>query len=95
MEPRQIRWVCEGASDALESGQHQKFNRIDAAFRAGDLAALGAAVDDPASVPNGPMPRAIGQLRTRINECETPREMAERAGLCDIARLLAAHEGAG
>jgi len=34
--------------------------RIDAAFRAGDLAALRAAVDDPDIVPNGPMPLAIG-----------------------------------
>lgn len=34
--------------------------RIDAAFRAGDLAALLNAVDDPGSVPNGPMPLAIG-----------------------------------
>jgi len=33
---------------------------IDRAFRAGDLAALRAAVEDPASVPNGPMPIAIG-----------------------------------
>jgi len=35
--------------------------KIDAAFRAGDLAALRAAVEDPAAVPNGPMPLAIGQ----------------------------------
>lgn len=34
--------------------------RIDAAFRAGDLAALRAAVEDPETVPNGPMPLAIG-----------------------------------
>ncbi|MCI0432512.1 MAG: ankyrin repeat domain-containing protein [Gemmatimonadetes bacterium] len=32
---------------------------IDAAFRAGDLAALRAAAGDPASIPNGPMPAAI------------------------------------
>ena len=34
--------------------------RIDAAFKAGDLAALRAAVDDPAAIPNGLMPLAIG-----------------------------------
>ncbi len=34
--------------------------RIDDAFRRGDLDALRAAVDDPALVPNGPMPLAIG-----------------------------------
>ena len=31
-------------------------------------------------------------LRTRIDDCETPREMAERAGLGEIARRLAARE---
>lgn len=31
-------------------------------------------------------------LRTRIDECETPREMAERAGLDDIAELLIGYE---
>jgi uncharacterized protein len=34
--------------------------RIDAAFKAGDLAALRAAVEDPSAIPNGPMPLAIG-----------------------------------
>lgn len=34
--------------------------RIDAAFRAGDLAALREAFEDPESLPNGPMPVAIG-----------------------------------
>jgi uncharacterized protein len=171
-----------------------QFRTIDAAFRAGDLAALRAAVDDPAVVPNGPMPLEIGpclayaiyhgpltfirtlleigadpnpddpagfppliaalscsrshpggparpdvveivelllafgahpdqrgindftplhmavaernrpaleallragadpHLRTRIDDCETPRELAERAGLRDLAALLAAAE---
>jgi uncharacterized protein len=31
-------------------------------------------------------------LRTRIDDCETPREMAERAGLQSIAQLLAQWE---
>lgn len=39
---------------------HERIRRIDAAFRSGDLAALRAAVEDPAAVPNGPMPLAIG-----------------------------------
>jgi len=34
--------------------------RIDAAFKAGDLDALRTAVDDPAVIPNGLMPMAIG-----------------------------------
>jgi ankyrin repeat protein len=33
------------------------------------------------------------QLRTRIDDCETPREMAEESGLCEIAELLAVQEG--
>ena len=174
--------------------EHEQFRKIDAAFRAGDLAALRAAVNDPDIVPNGPMPLAIGpcleyaiyhsqlpfirtllengadpnptdhagfppliaalscsnphpgapgrpdvaeiiqlllsfgadpnqrglndytplhmaasgrnlraveilleagadpRLRTRIDECETPREMAEKAGLREIAELLAVGE---
>ncbi len=183
-------------SDIERCAEHQRFKKIDAAFRAGNLAALRAAVDDPASVPNGPMPLAIGPcleyaiyhsplpfirtlleigadpnpvdhdhagfppliaalscsrpspgspgrpdvqeilevllsfrsdpnqrgindytplhmavsernpgavelllqngaepgLRTRIDDCETPREMAEKAGFGEIAELLAAHE---
>jgi ankyrin repeat protein len=39
---------------------HGRFRRIDAAFKAGDLEALRAAVDDPALIPNGPMPIEIG-----------------------------------
>lgn len=181
-------------SDAERCAEYEKFKKIDAAFRAGDLAALLAAVDDPGSVPNGPMPLTIGScleyaiyhsplpfirtlleigadpkprdhlgfppliaalscsrskpgaparpdvaaiielllafgadpnqrgvndytalhmavsqrnvhavelllesgadplLRTRIDDCETPREMAEKAGLCKIAELLAVQE---
>lgn len=180
--------------DAERCAEYEKFKRIDAAFRAGDLAALRAAVDDSASVPNGPMPLTIGPcleyaiyhspvtfiralleiganpnpadhagfppliaalscsraqpgsparpdvleilklllafkadpnqrgindytplhvavgernpaaiklllqngadpyLRTRIDDCETPRELAERAGLHEIAALFAAQE---
>ena len=32
------------------------------------------------------------RLPTRIDDCETPREMAEKAGLSDVAKLLAAAE---
>lgn len=181
-------------TDAERRTEHERFKRIDDAFRAGDLAALRTAVEDPDAVPNGPMPLAIGpcleyaiyhsplpfvrtllelganpnptdpmgfppliaalscsraqpgapgrsdvadiiqllltfgadpnqrgindytalhmavgernlaaveilldagadpRLRTRIDACETPREMAEQAGLSEIAELLAAHE---
>jgi len=47
-------------TDAERCKEFETFRKIDAAFRAGDLAALRAAVDDPDCVPNGPMPRAIG-----------------------------------
>jgi ankyrin repeat protein len=39
---------------------HRRFQRIDAAFRAGDLTALREAVADPGVVPNGPLPLEIG-----------------------------------
>ena len=32
------------------------------------------------------------RLRTRIDDCEAPREIAEKAGFHEIAELLAAHE---
>lgn len=46
------------------SESHAQFRRIDAAFRAGDLEALRAAVDDPVAFPNGPMPLSIGPCLT-------------------------------
>ena len=46
--------------NAERCAEYEKFKKIDAAFRVGDLAALRAAVDDPDSVPNGPMPLTIG-----------------------------------
>jgi hypothetical protein len=48
-------------SDAERCAEYEKFKQIDAAFRAGDLAALRAAVDAPASVPKGPMRRQLGR----------------------------------
>jgi len=38
----------------------EMIQKIDAAFRAGDLEALRAAVEDPEIIPNGAMPLAIG-----------------------------------
>jgi hypothetical protein len=47
-------------SDAERCAEYEKFKKIDAAFRVGDLASLRAEVDNPASVPKGPMPLTIG-----------------------------------
>jgi ankyrin repeat protein len=46
--------------DTGRCAEYEQFKKIDAAFRAGDLVALRAAVDEPDHVPNGPMPLAIG-----------------------------------
>ncbi|MEN6586889.1 MAG: hypothetical protein ABFE02_12685 [Sulfuricella sp.] len=47
-------------SNIERCAEHERFRKIDAAFKSGDLAALRDAVEDPASIPNGPMPLAIG-----------------------------------
>jgi ankyrin repeat protein len=47
-------------SEDARCAEGRRFEHIDRAFRAGDLAALRAAVEDPAAIPNGPMPLAIG-----------------------------------
>ena len=47
-------------TDAERCAEYEKFREIDDAFRTGNLVALRAAFDDPASVPNGPMPLTIG-----------------------------------
>lgn len=47
-------------NDEERCAEHRRFLTIDAAFRAGDLEALRAAVEDPAALPNGPMPTTIG-----------------------------------
>lgn len=48
------------ATDEERCAEAKKFQRIDDAFRTGDLEALRQAVDDPCVVPNGRMPDAIG-----------------------------------
>ena len=46
--------------DEERCAEARKFQQSSAAFKNGDLEALRAAVDDPALVPNGTMPLAIG-----------------------------------
>src|SRR6266853_5683960 len=48
------------ASDEERCAEAKKLQRIDDAFRKGDLDALCAAVDDPTMVPNGRMPDTVG-----------------------------------
>ena len=48
------------SSEEARCAEAKQFQRIDEAFQKGDLDALRAAVDDPAVVPNGRMPPAIG-----------------------------------
>ena len=44
--------------------EEDRLKRIDAAFAAGDMAALRAAVDDPPDFPNNVMPLAVGPILT-------------------------------
>jgi ankyrin repeat protein len=48
-------------SDEERCVEAEQFRKIDAAFKKGDLAALRAAVDDPAVIPDGAMPLTIGR----------------------------------
>jgi hypothetical protein len=48
-------------TDEERCAEARRFQRIDDAFRKSDLEGLRAAVDDPAAIPNGRMPVAIGQ----------------------------------
>ena len=52
--------MTAGRSRDERCAEAARFERIDRAFRAGDLDELLAAVEDPDVVPNGPMPLAIG-----------------------------------
>ena len=48
------------ATDEERCAEAKKFQRIDDAFRKGDMYALRAALDDPTAVPNGRMPDIVG-----------------------------------
>ena len=52
------------ADDPDPCAEEKRFQRIDAAFAAGDLAALRAALDDPPRFPNNLMPMAVGPILT-------------------------------
>lgn len=55
-----VRVPAAPATPSARCADYARFKAIDAAFRAGDMAALQAAVDDPALLPNGPLLPAIG-----------------------------------
>lgn len=48
------------SKDDARRAEYRIFNKIDAAFRSGDLAALRQSAEEPYAIPNGPMPMAIG-----------------------------------
>ena len=82
----------------------ERFRKIDAAFRAGDLEALRAAVEDPRSIPNGPMPLVIGPcleyaiyhspiafIRTLLEEGAEPNP-TNHAGFPPLLAALSCHQ---
>ena len=82
-------------SEAERCAQAAGFMRLHTAVLSGDLEALRAGVDHPALFPNGPMALAIllsagadSALRTRIDDCETPGDMARAASLEALAAVL-------
>jgi len=86
----------------------KKLQRLDDAFRAGDLEALRAAVDDPASIPNGPMPFTVGTclvhaiylsplafIRTLLEIGADPKAQVDDGFPPLIAALSCSREAAG
>lgn len=67
-------------NDEERCDEYRRLARIDAAFRAGDLAELRAALDNPDDFPNNPGPLAIGRcLEYAIYHSPVPfiRELLE------------------
>jgi hypothetical protein len=96
------------ASDEERCAKARKLQRIDDAFHAGDLEALRAAVDDPAVIPNGPMPDTIGRclvyaiyhsplsfIRTLLEIGADPKAPADDGFPPIIAALSCGQETAG
>ena len=52
--------IISVSTDEERCAEFRKLERIDDAFRTGDLSALRAAVDDPSVIPNGRMADTIG-----------------------------------
>jgi hypothetical protein len=74
--------------DAERCAEFQRFRRIDAAFHTGNLAELYAAVDDPAIVPNGPMPLTIGPCRTLLEIGADPNQVTSSGSCCRSEPIL-------
>jgi len=84
----------------------ERFRKIDAAFRQGDLEALREAVEDPDAIPNGPMPLTIGTcleyaiyhsplafIRTLLELGADPNE-EDAAGFPPLIAALSCHQAA-
>jgi hypothetical protein len=68
-------------SNDARCAEHRKFKMIDAAFRLGDLAALRAAVVDPADIQNGT--RVAGRAGSSLGRCLTTCLLLSRACCAD------------
>jgi uncharacterized protein len=86
--------------------EFERFRKIDAAFRAGDLAALRTAVEDPDCIPNGPMPLTIGScleyaiyhspiafIRTLLEAGADPNPQ-DHSGFPPLIAALSCHQAA-
>jgi ankyrin repeat protein len=96
--------VAKFNSESDRCRDAEQFRKIDAAFRAGNLEALRAAVEDPGSIPNGTMPLAIGPcleyaiyhspiafIRTLLEEGADPNP-TNHAGFPPLLAALSCHQ---
>ena len=88
------------ATEEERRAEAKAFQRINDAFRTGDLEALRAAVDDPAVVPNGRMPITIGSClvyaiyHSPLAFIRTLLEVGADPNPEDHAAMMAARQGA-
>lgn len=96
------------ATEEERCAEAKKFQRMDEAFRAGDLDGLLAALDDPTVVPNGRLPSAAGTclvyaiyhsplnfIRTLLEIGADPNALADDGFPPLIAALSCARESPG
>jgi uncharacterized protein len=96
------------ATDEERCAEAGRFQRIDRAFRAGDLSALRDAVEDPGIIPNGRMPDPVGPcliyaiyhspitfIRTLLEIGANPNAAADDGFPCLIAALSCGRDTPG